>query len=393
MAFPSIIFQQYHQFTYWLFNQALPYWGTIGCDGQRDNPRKWGAHEQLKMDGTPDLPGYKRLRVQARQLYSFSQAALMGWTAGYEIASNIYHFMNKAQQGEGWWAKTLSREGAILNPASDLYDLAFVVFSLAWYGKLTGSARPIQQARQTLQWIEQFMAYPKGGFKNDLPLSAGYRQQNPHMHLLEAVLALFEVTHAEQDLVLAHKLIDLFTKRFFNRQTGVLGEYYTENWNAIPCPTKEIIEPGHQYEWIWLLKEYENFTGIRHLEEMNSMFRFNRRYAVDQQTGLVADKVRPNGTLTHRSARLWVQTEALRATSLWHDEKSHQHLSQILHNLLYRYFMPQGTWQDQLNNHYHPDNSKIPASSFYHIMSGYVQLRKAINLSTLSTGFPTINMA
>lgn len=393
MFYPPSIAHYYHQFSTWLFEKALPYWGTIGCDGTKSNPYQFGTHEQLTLAGKPDLPGYKRMRVQARQLYSFSQAALLGWTKAYQIAENIYRFMQNGQQGEGWWAKTLTREGRILDKTSDLYDLAFIIFAFAWYGKLTGQTKPIHQARQTLQWITRFMAYPKGGFKNDLPLTLGYRQQNPHMHLLEATLALFEVTQAEQDLQIAHQLIALFKNHFFDQQAGVLGEYYSQNWIIAPCQAREVIEPGHQYEWVWLLKEYSRLTGIHYSEEINRLFLFNRYHAIDQQTGLVADKVRRDGTLTHKSSRLWVQTEALRATCLQSDEKSYHHLSQILYNLLYRYFTncPAGTWQDQLDNHYNYDNKKIPTSSFYHIISGYVQLHKIIKLSTLSTDFPTIN--
>ncbi|CAI3937778.1 Mannose or cellobiose epimerase [Commensalibacter communis] len=380
MNIPHHIHSQYDRFTRWLFDSAFPYWGTIGGDGSEQKPFQWGAHEQLKMDGSPDLPGYKRLRVQARQLYSFTQGALLGWTQANSITEQIYNFMQNAQLGEGHWAKTLTREGNILDSSSDLYDLAFLVFSLAWYARLSKDQRPIQQARQTVQWIERFMAYPQRGYKNIVPFISGYRQQNPHMHLLEAILALYETTGEEQDLVMAHKLIDLFETNLFNHQAGVLEEYFVESWMPVPFPPITEVEPGHQYEWIWLLSEYERLTGISHKTEMQRMYDFNERHAVDQLTGLVADKVQKDGTLVNKSARLWVQTEAIRATSLMQDEKSYQHLSKIVNNLLRRYFKncPNGTWQDQLTHCYHYNNTKIPTSSFYHIVSGYMQLHHTL---------------
>ncbi|MDI2112784.1 AGE family epimerase/isomerase [Commensalibacter nepenthis] len=380
MSIPHHIHSQYDLFTRWLFDSALPYWGTIGGDGSEQKPFQWGAHEQLKMDGSPDLPGYKRLRVQARQLYSFTQGALLGWTQANLITEQIYHFMQNAQLGEGQWAKSLTREGQILNASSDLYDLAFIIFSLAWYARLSNNRKPIQQARQTIQWIERFMAYPQGGYKNIVPLIPDYRQQNPHMHLLEAVLALYEVTGAEQDLGMAHKLIHLFKTKLFNHNAGVLEEYFVENWISAPYPSKTEVEPGHQYEWVWLLSEYERLTGISHRTEIKRMYEFNENYAVDQVTGLVADKVQKDGTMVNKSARLWVQTEAIRATSLMHDEKSYQHLGKIIDNLLRRYFnnCPTGTWQDQLTHCYTYNNSKIPTSSFYHIISGYMQLHHTL---------------
>ncbi|CAI3942274.1 Mannose or cellobiose epimerase [Commensalibacter communis] len=380
MNIPHHIHSQYDRFTRWLFDSAFPYWGTIGGDGSEQKPFQWGAHEQLKMDGSPDLPGYKRLRVQARQLYSFTQGALLGWTQANSITEQIYNFMQNAELGEGHWAKTLTREGDILDSSSDLYDLAFLIFSLAWYARLSKDQRPIQQARQTVQWIERFMAYPQRGYKNIVPFIPGYRQQNPHMHLLEAILALYETTGEEQDLVMAHKLIRLFKTNLFNHQAGVLEEYFVESWMPVPFPPITEVEPGHQYEWIWLLSEYERLTGISHKTEMQRMYDFNERHAVDQLTGLVADKVQKDGTLVNKSARLWVQTEAIRATSLMQDEKSYQHLSKIVDNLLRRYFKncPNGTWQDQLTHCYHYNNTKIPTSSFYHIVSGYMQLHHTL---------------
>jgi len=136
MNIPHHVRCQYDLFTNWLLNQALPYWGTVGGDGL-DKPFQWGAHEQLKMDGSPDFPGYKRLRVQARQLYSFTQGALLGWTPGNYITEQIYQFMQNAQLSEGHWAKSLTREGQILDSSSDLYDIARHLFFLLSFVQLS----------------------------------------------------------------------------------------------------------------------------------------------------------------------------------------------------------------------------------------------------------------
>ncbi|MCT6878862.1 MAG: AGE family epimerase/isomerase [Commensalibacter sp.] len=380
MPVPPSVKNLYQVFSSWLFDQAFPLWGSIGCDGTEKHPSCWGAHEQLTLDGKPDLTGYKRMRVQARQLYAFTQASFMGWSKGNAIAESIYHFMQNGQQGEGWWARRLTREGKILDPTADLYDLAFIIFSFAWYGRLTGDPKPIHQARQTIRWIQQYMAFPKGGFKNTLPLEKGYRQQNPHMHLLEATLALYETTGSEQDLVFVQQLIALFKNYFFDLQRGNLGEYFTENWQSPPGKAGDEIEPGHQYEWIWLLAEYNRLVGGHAMSEAIRMYEFNRRFAVDKITGLVFNKVKRDGSFMGKSVRLWVQTEAIRATSLMDDEKSYNHLAQIIYNLLYRFFAlcPSGTWRDQFNDRLQFCDNKIPTSSFYHIVSGFVQLGRVM---------------
>ncbi|CAK7192841.1 Cellobiose 2-epimerase [Commensalibacter sp. Nvir] len=380
MKYPSYVIRKYEQFSHWLFNYAFPYWGEIGCDGPKNNPHLWGAHEQLKLDGSPDFPGYKRMRVQARQLYSFTQAAMLGWSQGNKIAEYLYQFIKKGLIGEGQWAKTLTREGQVLDNSSDLYDLAFIIFSLSWYARLSGDIEPIRKARQTVRWIKQYMACPRGGFKNVYPSVQGYRQQNPHMHLLEAALALYETTQCEKDLQLIDDLVRLFCTVFFDRRTNIVHEYYEEDWRLPPSHLKINIEPGHQYEWIWLLSECERLTGKNHFKEIQLLYSFNMRHAIDVITGLVCDEVSVDGIITNKSSRLWVQTEAIRASSLMRDEKSHIHLTKIIHNLLNRYFVccPKGTWQDQLDENCAYKNKIIPTSSFYHIVSSYAQLHQSI---------------
>jgi mannose/cellobiose epimerase-like protein (N-acyl-D-glucosamine 2-epimerase family) len=68
-----------------------------------------------------------------------------------------------------------------------------VLFALAWHARLTRSEEPLARARRTLDWITAHMPHPPAGYRNVQPWEDGPRQQNPHMHLLEAVLALYEV--------------------------------------------------------------------------------------------------------------------------------------------------------------------------------------------------------
>jgi mannose-1-phosphate guanylyltransferase/mannose-6-phosphate isomerase len=56
----------------WLRVNALPLWWSLGADHARG-----GFHEALTLDGRPcDWP--RRMRVQARQVYAYAQAGMMG---------------------------------------------------------------------------------------------------------------------------------------------------------------------------------------------------------------------------------------------------------------------------------------------------------------------------
>ena len=58
----------------WLREDALPLWSSAGLDGGAG-----GFFDDLTADGDPLQNAPKRLRVQARQIYVFSHAHLLGW--------------------------------------------------------------------------------------------------------------------------------------------------------------------------------------------------------------------------------------------------------------------------------------------------------------------------
>ena len=64
------------------------------------------------------------------------------------------------------------------------------------------------------------------------------------MHLLEAVLALFETTGDKALLASADALVELFRRRFFDSASGSLGEFFT-TWQWAPGPAGTHVEPGH----------------------------------------------------------------------------------------------------------------------------------------------------
>ncbi|GAN62243.1 mannose-6-phosphate isomerase [Acetobacter indonesiensis NRIC 0313] len=369
------------QFRDWLFDSALPFWATTGCDGTAQTPAFLGAQECLTVTGVSAHAAFKRVRVQARQLFVFSWAALRGWPTGRSRADGIYAFLLKAHEGSGRWSRSLTPDGKMLDTTADLYDLAFVVFALAWYGRLDASGQAVCLARETVQWVQANMAATGGGFYNTLPQQAEPRQQNPHMHLLEAVLALYDTTQDQADLVLAHDLYQLFSTQFQDAQTGTLGEFFTQNWQPSEGDQGNWLEPGHHFEWVWLLKDYTRLSGVDTSAQANRLYDFALRYGVNQQTALVYDAVGRDGSLLKASSRLWVQGEAVRGVLTQNPRDTDGLAARMATNLLTRYFAgcPAGTWLDQLDEAGEPKVDKIPTSSLYHITTAYDALDKAVN--------------
>ncbi|QEO16620.1 AGE family epimerase/isomerase [Acetobacter vaccinii] len=369
------------RFAHWLFGQALPVWASVGCDGDKTAPALLGAQECLTLAGEPAFPGFKRVRVQARQLFVFSWAALRGWPEGAARAEGIFRFLLHARQADGGWARRLSRTGAVLDPTADLYDLAFVVFALAWYGRLEGSSgQAVQSARATLGWIVQAMSLPDGGFLNCLPDAGEDRQQNPHMHLFEAVLALYQTTGDEKDLALAHAIYALFSTRFQDAETGTLGEYFGPDWQPAAGAAGQWVEPGHHFEWVWLLHAYRGLTGVDTTRQAHALYSFARQHGVAAATGLVHDALDRHGTVIKDGFRLWVQGEALRGLLSHAPEQDAALAVTVATNLLDRYFIncPPGTWIDQLDGQGRGVADRIPTSSLYHIVTAYESLDQAV---------------
>jgi mannose-6-phosphate isomerase len=274
--------------------------------------------------------------------------------------------------------RKLSRNGSVLDSSADLYDLAFVLFALAWYARASGSEEALSFADRTLDWMTTEMRHPRGGFHNTLPIEGGARQQNPHMHLLEAVLALYETSPEKRYLQVARELVAVFRERFFDAGTGTLGELFNEELTACAGEAGDRVEPGHHYEWVWLLNEYSKASRENTVPERQALYRFAEAYGVDPSTGAVLDAVRRNGRVLSSSRRLWPQTEGIKAhlTMLNESQDAPLRLKQCLANVLDQHFTdcPPGTWRE----HFDPQGrnlvDKIPSSSFYHVFMAFAEL-------------------
>ena len=362
-------------FRTWMFDQALPFWARAGHDG----PGR-GACEHLKLDGSPGGAPYKRMRVQARQIYVFSNAAIMGWREGEALARDGYGFITRCgERPDGGWVRRLSPDGdSVVDPAIDLYDQAFVLFALAWYARLTGEDEPLQRARRTVAWVRTRMAREPGGYCCVLPEEPGPRQQNPHMHLLEAALALFETSGESLYAELAHELVVLFRQRLFDPSSGTLGEFFGPDWSPAEGEAGDHVEPGHHYEWVWLLDRYERVTGEDAGPEIDALYRVALDHGTHAQTALVWDVIARDGRLRQGSTRLWPQAEALKAhlAMTRRGRPSAALIPKVARNLGERFLSgcPAGAWVDQFDSGGAPAVDKIPTSSFYHLFMAFAEL-------------------
>ncbi len=360
----------------WLFDDALPFWSSAGL-----NPAG-GFFEYLDLEARPVDPGYTRTRVQARQVYVFSHAESIGFEAARPAADHGFALLVKAAwlgPGKGW-ARRINASGAVVDATPDLYDIAFVLLALAWRYRATRDGTCLDLAHQTLDFVDGHMRHPAGGFHNALEPKSGPRHQNPHMHLLEAAQALYEASPDDRYAALAGELAELFTTRFFDPKSGTLAEFFEPDWRRAAGEAGRITEPGHQFEWGWILAHHQRLFGRSDLSGIIlRLIETATERGVDPATGLAYDSVRDDGTILSASSRFWPQTERLKAElarAEFLGETRPDAISRVVANIFDRYLsrVPRGTWNEQFDRDGKLSADRIPSSSLYHVSLALFEL-------------------
>ncbi len=179
---------------------------------------------------------------------------------------------------------------------------------------------------------------------------------------------------------MADDIVKLFRAHFFEAATGTLGEFFNEDLSTAAGAPGDHIEPGHHFEWVWLLNEYSKATGEETTLERHALYDFAERYGVKSDSGAILDAVGRDGHLISSTSRLWPQTEAIKAHVVMLAERKHAatRLVQCLSNLLGAHFeeCPPGTWREQFDTSGKNLVDKIPSSSFYHVFMAFGELER-----------------
>lgn len=360
----------------WLCDAALPLWGSAGVD-------ETGAfHERLDFDGQPDLTAPRRMRVQARQLYVFSEAALRGWwEPARRVADRGFEALVRdcwARDGRPGFLHTFTPDKTPLDCKRDAYDHAFGLFALAWYYKAAGDARALVLAHQTLDVMESRLADRRhGGFKESAPPVLP-RRSDPHMHLLEAMLEWTEATGEDRFRVLAGELIALFKDRFFDRATGTLTEYFTDALDPAEDAAGQIVAPGHHFEWTWLLQWARRLGVGEAAVEAQALYDFAIRHGLDA-CGAAIDECDRQGRQVRPSRRAWPQTELIKARLAAGAEDA---AAEATFSLLNSHLATRtaGLWMDQFDAEGRGITDRVPASTLYHVVVAFRELLRIANV-------------
>ncbi|MDA8249960.1 MAG: AGE family epimerase/isomerase, partial [Rhodospirillales bacterium] len=243
----------------------------------------------------------------------------LGEPSGAAAAERGYDFLRRAYPDpvNGGWYFRAGDDGTPSDRSKDLYAHAFLLFALAYLHRAFAAPDAIALAARTYDVLQARMAAPGGGFWDragaDWQPDRSLRRQNPHMHLLEALLALHEATGEARWLGEADRLVALFRTRFYDPPTATLGEFFTETWAPHPGQG-HLVEPGHHYEWVWLLHRYRVQGGALPVAAAaEALFGMAVRHGTDPEHGGIHDQIDRAGAPVAASRRIWPVTEAIKA--------------------------------------------------------------------------------
>jgi mannose-6-phosphate isomerase len=351
-------------FDHWVRTAALPLWWSQGADRERG-----GFHEALSIAGEP-RPGPRRARVQGRQAYAYATAGLIGWDGPWRDAA--WHAMDfltdRYLRDDELFRTLLGLDGAVLDGTPMLYDQAFALLGTATLHRADPEGRDLRQiALGVLRGLDS-MRNPAGGFTENIAFPY---QANAHMHLLEGALAWAENDGGVWD-ALADEIVEMALRVFIDPQGGFLREFFNADWRLIGGDDGRLVEPGHQFEWAWLLEKWGRLRGREDaIAAARRLYEAGLR-GLDPERGVVMNELWDDFSIREATARLWPQTERLKAELLFGDEAGQVRAAEALRRYL-RTPAP-GAWRDKLRADDTFIDEPAPATSFYHILCACTEL-------------------
>lgn len=358
----------------WLFDAALPFWSTVGVDYEAG-----GFFERLTPDGRP-IDDPRRARLVARQIYVFAMAERLGWSgpARALVRHGLDALFTHHLGPTGLVVPAVDQAGRVVRHEFDLYDHAFVLFGLAAAARIGEQPADLSaRSRLLLADMKAGFAHPMGGFEEAQPRTLPLKA-NPHMHLLEASLAWEELAPGDGWGELADEIVELCLAKFINPETGAVHEYFDGDWERLADREGGVVEPGHQFEWAWLLIRWGGARGRGEaIAAARRLIALSEASGVDTRRGMAVNELNADLSLRDDRGRLWPQTEKIKAhkTLARLAETSQERIraeataADSLRAL--RRFLDHpvpGSWWEHIEGHGGAISEPARASSLYHIM-------------------------
>lgn len=253
-----------------LTSNILPYW-------LRMQDPVGGFYGRVSLQNEPIPAAERGCVLNARILWTFSSAyRVLGVETYRQAAEHAYkYFVNNFidyRFGGTYWS--VSFDGTSANDRKQTYAMAFAIYGLCAYYRMSHCPEALEHARTLYRDIEDYASDGVyGGYiearsrdwhsLSDMRLSTkdinAPKSQNTHLHILEAYTELYRVwpNMALRNRIIS--LIEIFRTHMIQPETGHLDLFFEMDWKPV--------EPrhcsyGHEIEASWLIDEAAKVVGV-----------------------------------------------------------------------------------------------------------------------------------
>lgn len=188
---------------------------------------------------------------------------------------------------------------------------------------------------------------------------------------------------------------------FYDPESGFILEFFNADWTATPGTYADVVEPGHQYEWAWLLLRWsQRVHSARASQLALELIDRAEDRGVDPARGVAVNALFGDGRMRDAQGRLWPQAERIKALCLagcFTRQARYMQTAAAAARSLMKYLdtPTPGLWRDTMDERGQfieqvaagfGTNEQcsgrfrevVPASSFYHIVSAALQLQRTL---------------
>ncbi|NLQ16504.1 phosphoheptose isomerase [Marinomonas sp. M1K-6] len=356
-----------------LFDGLLKNWSLHGIDTEQGF-----SYESMTHDWKNNAVGRVRLLTQCRQLYTFSHACQIKnapeWQA---MLTPLFNFITSRYFINERWIFSLNDDLSIKDQQSDAYALAFVLLSFSHYYQLTKDDRALVFMKKTHLFLLDNMQAQSGGFYESYPVDENQiRRQNPHMHLLEGYVAAFEATQDDDYKEAIQSLLSLALEHFYHQETKTLREFFSADWQLDPKIGHQV-EPGHHFEWVWLLYRANKIVpNADHTDLAQQLWLTATRHGLAENGGIYNQIDGNSYQAIDKEKRIWPITEYLKAITVMQigKEEKIDRIEKALDFIQQHYLLPNGRWNEYLNEDNTAKDFPLPGTSSYHIFLGLTEV-------------------
>ena len=302
-----------------LLDEVLPFW-------DRSVDREYGGFvTEINAHGEVHGNGDKHLVMQTRMIYSYA--------LGYRLTQDPSYLANARQGVEffcahfydhehGGWVRTTSRDGKPINREKWPYGIAFAVYALADYARVSDDREALRLAIETfdLQWQRAWDSERGGIYWNlapDWSPADPTKRIDSMLHTMEAASALLAATGEQRYLGCLEQICATIMRHTYDPSHGCTHEWFNPDWTEALDRTRGLINYGHIAEAAWFTSVVAGYTGDVTLQQFGrSLLGFVLRHGWDQKHGGIFSYGHVNGDPVDLNKVWWMQAELLGGLSL-----------------------------------------------------------------------------